>query len=86
MTADALNNIIRRQPFQPFRLELTDGRRFTVRNPRTTLVTDDDLVLGIATPEEEKQFVPICEYKEFIWLNQIKAIEMLDEPAPFLVR
>jgi hypothetical protein len=78
-----LEVIINRKPFQPFMLYLKDGRQFKVLNPRTTLVCARDLILGIASPEEEKQIVPICEYKEFIWLDHIDRAEMLDEPAPF---
>ena len=58
MRAEELYTLLRRQPFVPFRVHLTDGTAYTIRHPemawlaRSTLfvVPEDKLVRGI--PED----------------------------------
>jgi hypothetical protein len=83
VNAKELEAAWRKKPFQPFKIYLKDGREFTVRNPRTSIVLDWAVTIGIATPEQEKEIVPICEEFEFLTTNQIERLELLDEPAPF---
>lgn len=48
MTAEELDRIFTKKPFQPFRLRLLDGEEITVSKPRKSLVSGDDVaVVGV---------------------------------------
>jgi len=46
MRADKLQEQVRRQPFQPFRMHLTSGTHFDVHHPEFILVTRRDVVVA----------------------------------------
>lgn len=50
MSHDDLRRLLRRQPFQPFRINLSDGRTFDVVSPEWMLVTRNTSYIG--TPGE----------------------------------
>ena len=45
---------LRRQPFQPFRLCLSDGRSFEVRHPEMAMVGRSAVIIGIPASNEEE--------------------------------
>ena len=47
MTTDAFRKILRRQPFQPFRLVMSSGKSYDVRHPEMALLLKNDLLVGI---------------------------------------
>ena len=47
MHAQVLFSLLRQQPFEPFRLSLSDGREFVVRHPELAFVDRRTLYLGI---------------------------------------
>jgi hypothetical protein len=47
---------IRRQPFQPFRLHLTDGTAYEVRHPELIMVGRRSAVIGIAGAQQGPPF------------------------------
>ena len=42
--------VLRRQPFAPFRLHLTNGSSYEVRHPELVMVGRRDVILGIPAP------------------------------------
>ncbi len=49
MTAEALRLELRRQPFLPLRIYLTDGKTYDVRHPEMVLVKRRELYIGTET-------------------------------------
>ncbi len=52
MTTDAFRKILRRQPFQPFRLVMSSGKSYDVRHPEMALLLKNDLLVGIADEDD----------------------------------
>jgi hypothetical protein len=52
MIAKDLRELLEREPFVPFRLVLTSGKHFDVRNPRTTALMKREIF--IALPDGER--------------------------------
>ena len=50
MRPEDLRDFIKHQPFQPFRLTLTDGRTYDVLHPELAMVGRSTMVLGLARP------------------------------------
>ncbi|HZT81051.1 MAG TPA: hypothetical protein VFA26_12540 [Gemmataceae bacterium] len=69
-----LQQLLRQRPFQPFRVVVSDGGAYEVRNPRMNLLAESFIKIGIpdaSLPE------PICDHTEFVWLKDIVRIEPL---------
>lgn len=78
MTFEEMRSLIKREPFQPFRVHLVDGRVLEVHHPSLTLLTPRDFVIGIQAPE-----CPDPRAKEAVLLDwsNIQRVEML-RPTP----
>ena len=79
MDRPELQRMLRQRPFQPFRVHLSDGRSYDVRNPRMNLLAESFIKIGIpdaSLPE------PICDHTEFVWLKEIVRIEPLSPSPP----
>jgi len=44
-------DLLHRQPFEPFRLYLSDGAAFDVRHPELAMVGRSTVLVGIPTPD-----------------------------------
>jgi hypothetical protein len=47
---DEVRNLLRKHPFEPFRIHLQDGRVYDIKYPRLNLVTDFTFVIGVPHP------------------------------------
>jgi hypothetical protein len=72
MQPERLRELLRQEPFQPFRLHLRDGRVFDVPHPRLMLVFRTYAILGIPAPDET---LPIYDYTVDIPLDDIDRAE-----------
>ena len=48
MTADAIQKHVLRHPFQPFRVYLSDGAIYDVRQPEMVLVLEREVIIAAA--------------------------------------
>lgn len=75
MTVQTFRDLLKKQPFQPFRLVMSSGQSYDVRHPEMTMLTRTDILVGVG---DTKEGVPasfkICS------LLHVTAIEPL-EPA-----
>ena len=78
MTPALLKELIKRKPFVPIRLHLTDGETVDIRFPQLTLVTDFQISIGWKHPNEKKMIA--CD-GIFLGWPAIKSYELLDEFA-----
>ena len=53
MPPEDLLEELRRQPFEPFRIHLTDGTTYEVRHPELILVGRRSVVVGISNVEQQ---------------------------------
>jgi hypothetical protein len=58
VTAADLRKRILEHPFQPFRVHLTDGRRFDIHDPSWNLVGEGIFLIGVAPDDEPQSRLP----------------------------
>ncbi len=78
MQRDTLREWLKRQPFQPFRVHLTDGRTYDIRFPRMNLLAQTFIKIGIPAPDIPSDMV--CDHTEFVTLKEITRVEPLAAP------
>jgi hypothetical protein len=79
MTCEQARQYLWREPFQPCRIRLTDGRTFEVRHSTLILAAEAILILGIPPTDE-----PDAWYSDRrLWVKwpDVEAIEPLSTPA-----
>jgi hypothetical protein len=57
MNHDAMQELLRRQPFEPFEIRLTNGEKHEVRHPEMALLLRSRLV--IALPDDRMFICPL---------------------------
>jgi hypothetical protein len=76
MTDQTFRDLLKQQPFQPFRLVMSSGSTYDVRHPELAWVTKTSILVGI---DEADEGLPV-EYKVCSLLH-VTAIEPLKTPA-----
>jgi hypothetical protein len=72
MRPEDLLNFIRKQPFQPFRITLSDGRTYEVRHPELAMVGRSIVVVGLDPTDEPE---PVFDRMVTVSLLHIMQIE-----------
>jgi hypothetical protein len=63
---------LRKRPFQPFRLTLTDGRSYEILHPELAMVGRSTVIIGLARPGEPE---PVFDLHVTVSLLHIMQIE-----------
>jgi len=79
MRPEDVREFLRRQPFQPFRLTLTDGRTYDVMHPELAMVGRSWVQVGLARPGDPEN---IAERLISVSLLDIMQIEPLESVVP----
>jgi len=79
MQRETVREWLKRQPFQPFRVYVSDGRTYDVRYPRMNLLAQTYIKIGIPAPDIPSEIV--CDHTEYVRLNEITSIEPLAPDA-----
>jgi hypothetical protein len=79
MRAEQLREWMYREPFQPFRLNLADGRTYDIRYPQMNIVGESVIAIGIPELGPNPRF---AEHHEWVDLRLITGIDPLPEPTP----
>ena len=77
MQEKELYDLFHRQPFQPLRIVMKDGRSFEARFPRLAIVSPNYLYLGIPVPSDPDPVLPISDPIEPLPLRDIDRVESL---------
>ena len=77
MQVETLREYRRKQPFQPFRLHLSDGRTMDVVDPRLISVTRQSVAVGPPAPG----YVGVAEQIFMLDPDDIVRVELLPESA-----
>ena len=78
MPRDEFINILRQQPFRPFRLRTSNEELVEAFDPAMVLIAGDDITVGVPDPE-----LPPPAASDLLWLGfeNIVSVEPLDAPA-----
>ena len=79
MRSDELQRLLRRQPFEPFRIFVTDGASFEVRHPGMALLTHHEIVVGIPGQNGGQR---VADTYEIITLLHVTRVEPIRAEAP----
>jgi hypothetical protein len=77
MQEKELYALFHRQPFQPLRVVMKDGRSFEARFPRLAIVGFQHLYLGIPIPGDPDPVIPISDPIECLPLMDIDRVESI---------
>ncbi len=72
MTVQTFRDLLRNQPFQPFRIVMSSGQTYEVRHPEMAALTRTDLLVGRGEVEDN-----LPEYFTTCSLLHVTAIEPL---------
>lgn len=70
-----LRDLLKRQPFRPFRVTLTDGRSYEFRHPELALLGKSTVIIGFPAPGEDE---PIYDRFKIVDLLHIMEAEPVD--------
>ena len=79
MRPDDIREFLRRRPFQPFRLTLTDGRNYEVRHPDLAMVGRSTVAIGLPIPNDPD---PVYDRLVTVSLLHVMQIEPVETAAP----
>ena len=77
---EEIRELLRKRPFEPFRVDLTDGRSFTIEYPLINAVIETSMTIGIPTPNDSDPLAERCIYVD---LDRIERVTVLDYPSPW---
>ncbi len=81
MQPEILKQYLKREPFQPFRVRLRDGRTYEVRYPAVTRVWGDTILIG--TPVPDPAYPDVAASTEYVSTDEIERVEFMTfSPAP----
>jgi hypothetical protein len=81
MRPEDINRLLRRQPFQPFRVFLSNGRTYEVRHRELAAVGRSTMFIGMPAPD-----LPPLTYDEFaivvlLHINDVQPIPTANPPT-----
>lgn len=76
MRSENVLNHVRRTPFQPFRLTLTDGRTYVVRHPELAMVGRSSVIIGLPSEQVSE---PI--FDRFVDISLLHIMQIDPVPA-----
>lgn len=78
MRPEDIREHLRRQPFRPVRLTLTDGRTYDILHPELAMVGRSTMAIGLARPEDPDS---LADRLVTISLLHIMQVELLESVA-----
>jgi hypothetical protein len=79
MDRESLKSLIRRRPFKPFRLYVTDGAVYVVRHPDFLMLSQSEAVIGLPPAGDPNA----SDAERFAWIDlaHITRVEPLETPV-----
>lgn len=77
MTAETFKEILRRRPFEPFRVVMSSGESYIVSHPEMVLVSNRTLVLVIPDPTHpEGERIAFCSYLHIAHVEMLQSTRL----------
>lgn len=80
MRAEELTQLLRRQPFVPLRLHMTDGRIYEIRHPELVLVLKSRVDIGVS-PDPNTGVLERVEYCSLLHVVRIEELHSTTAPS-----
>ena len=80
MRPEDVREFLRRQPFRPFRLTLTDGRTYDVMHPDLAMVGRSWVQVGLARPGDPENIAERLISVSLLDIMQIEPLESVVSP------
>lgn len=74
MRPDDINRVLRRQPFQPFRIHLSNGQAFDIRHPELAIVGRSTMVIGLPAPDLPPSTYDFFEIIALMHINRLEPL------------
>ena len=74
MTAETLQNFLRRKPFEPMRIKMSNGESFNVPHPELALLTKGGLI--ICLPDEHGEPSERIEFCSFLHIASVETASL----------
>ncbi len=82
MTADTFREILRRKPFEPFRVVMSSGESYNVMHPELAFVTSRSLILALPDPTEpEGERLGFCSYLHIAHVEVLRPSDAAERRA-----
>ncbi len=78
-TGNDLQDLLKRRPFSPFRIILSDGSQVEVRSPEVALAGRRFAVIGLLDPDATNTFF---DRWTVVWYMHVTRVEMVNPGAP----
>jgi len=76
MIADTFRKILRRKPFEPFRIVMSSGESYNVMHPEMVFVTNKTLVLALPDPRTpDGDRLAFCSYLHIAHVEVLRPVE-----------
>lgn len=72
MTLQTFQDLLRRRPFQPFRLIMSSGESYDVRHPEMAMLTRNDILIGTDVDEGVPSEFKICSLLHVATIEPLK--------------
>jgi len=77
MSPKGILQALRKRPFKPFRIQVSDGSTYDVRHPELVMVGKGEVIIGIPANGDAD---PIYDRAETVSLGHV--VKLLPAPAP----
>jgi hypothetical protein len=82
MTAETFREILRRKPFELFRVVMSSGESYNVMHPEMALVSARSLILALPDPTEpEGERLAFCSYHHLARVEVLRPTEVVSGRA-----
>jgi hypothetical protein len=82
MTADTFREILKRTPFEPFRVVMSSGESYNVMHPEMAFVTARTLVLALPEPTQpEGERLAFCSYLHIAHVEVLRPTDVATRRA-----
>ena len=81
LRTEDLQRLLRQQPFQPFRLTLSNGKTFEVRHPELAVVGRTTLFIGVPAPDLPAPAFDDFNLVSLLHINDVQPIPPANPPS-----
>lgn len=73
MTPETIQKHLLQQPFRPFRIYVSDGTEYDVRQPEMVFITEREVIIGLPRPGQ--RFARRVAYCDLLHITRIEPID-----------
>jgi hypothetical protein len=81
MTPESLRDELRRQPFVPLRMHLTDGKSYDIRHPEMAMVTSREVYVGREETSPGSGIAKGCDLVSLLHVVRVEQVPLSPSAA-----